>query len=152
MPEKGIHKINLRVYGLIFNEQGDILLADEIRFGMRMTKFPGGGLQPGEGLKDCLRREALEELGQEIEILEHFYTTDFFQKAWFFEDQQLISVYYKAKLKAEPAFRIASKPFDFEEEAEGVICLRYVNLSKLQESDLSFPVDKHVLKLLREKY
>jgi 8-oxo-dGTP pyrophosphatase MutT (NUDIX family) len=47
---------NIRVYGLVIR-QGKVLLTDEIRFGIPMTKFPGGGLKPGEGTVDCLRRE-----------------------------------------------------------------------------------------------
>jgi len=44
-----------------------------------MTKFPGGGLQFGEGTIDCIKREFREELGCEIGVLKHFYTTDYFQ-------------------------------------------------------------------------
>lgn len=79
---------NIRVYAIIFNANSDsILLSDEFRMGMRMSKFPGGGLHYGEGTIDCLMREAIEEFGEEIEIVSHFYTTDYFQKAFFFRRQ-----------------------------------------------------------------
>lgn len=45
---------------------------------MPMLKFPGGGLEWGEGIADALKREFKEELNAEIEIVRHFYTTDFF--------------------------------------------------------------------------
>ena len=93
-----ISQFNIRVYALIFNTNNNaVLISDEFHLNMRMTKFPGGGLDFGEGTLECLKREALEEFGQEITDLEHFYTTDYFQKAHFFENQQLISIYYKAK-------------------------------------------------------
>lgn len=60
-----ISKVNIRVYGLIFCK-GLLLITDEFRLGMPMTKFPGGGLIKGEGTIDCLKRECMEELGQEI--------------------------------------------------------------------------------------
>ena len=69
-----------------------------------MSKFPGGGMKFGEGPEDCIRREAIEELGQAIEILEHFYTTGFFQKALFYDDHQLISIYYLIRLLNETRF------------------------------------------------
>ncbi len=146
-----IKKFNIRVYGLFLNESDEILLADEERFGMQMTKFPGGGLQFGEGPVDCLKREALEEFGQEIDVLEHFYTTDFFQKALFYEDQQLISIYYFARFREAVKFRITQKAFDFTQTKGEILAFRYVSLSRLSEEDLSFPVDKHVVKLLKDK-
>ena len=78
-----IKSFNIRVYGLFVKDKTEILLADEKRFGMNMTKFPGGGLKPGESTIACLKREVKEELNQEIRIIRHFYTTDFYQKAFF---------------------------------------------------------------------
>ena len=148
---QGIEKFNIRVYALIINDKSEIVLADEERFGMQMTKFPGGGLKPGEGTIDCLKREALEEFGQEIEIIEHFYTTDFFQKALFFENQQLISIYFLARFLEKEQFRIVSEPFNFDTNKEEILSFRYVRIEDLKEDDLSFPIDKYVLKLLKEK-
>ena len=85
---------NIRVYALLINDQQEVLVTDEFRFGKEMTKFPGGGLNWGEGTIDCLHRECREELGCEIRIVKHFYTTDFFQCSAFHADHQLISIYY----------------------------------------------------------
>ncbi|NJK86737.1 MAG: NUDIX domain-containing protein [Bacteroidales bacterium] len=73
-----IFQYNVRVYGIILNNNA-VLLTDEFRHNLRMTKFPGGGLQFGEGPVECIMREAVEEFGQEVEVIEHFYTTHFFQ-------------------------------------------------------------------------
>jgi 8-oxo-dGTP diphosphatase len=146
-----ITAFNIRVYGLFVNQKNQILLADEERFEMKMTKFPGGGLHFGEGLIECLKREGLEEFGQEIEVLEHFYTTDFFQQALFFENQQLISIYYLAKFIEKEKFRIAIKPFDFKNpDKKEPLSFRYIALDNLHEEDLSFPVDRYVVKLLKK--
>ena len=71
-----IKHFNIRVYGIIINKRNEVLLSDEYLMDMKMTKFPGGGLRFGEGTIDCIRREAMEEFGQEIEIISHYYTTD----------------------------------------------------------------------------
>ena len=145
-----IEGFTVRVYGLVINKTAQILLSDEYLYDRRMTKFPGGGLEFGEGPEDCIKRESLEEFGQEIEIADHFYTTGFFQRALFFENRQLISIYYIIKFKDEPRFHISEKPFDFPEE-NGRQSFRWVKIDDLNEEDLSFPVDRYVLELLKSK-
>ena len=146
-----IKHFNIRVYALILNDGGDVLLSDEYVLGRKMTKFPGGGMHFGEGPADCIRREAMEEFGQEIEIIEHFYTTDFFQRALFYSDHQLISIYYRAKFKEPARFRISDRPFDFPALENGSQSFRWSNIEKLTSEDLSFPIDKHVLGLLKKQ-
>ncbi len=143
---------NIRVYGLLINEKSEVLLSDEFLSGMKMTKYPGGGLQFGEGPEDCLKREAIEEFGQEAEIIEHFYTTGFFQKSWFHKDHQLISIYYLIRLKEQPAFKISDVPFDFPAMENGNQSFRWKKIGDLIPSNLTFPVDRHVVCLLKKKY
>ncbi len=138
----------VRVYAIIFNERNEILISDEYVLDRYMVKFPGGGLIPGEGPEDCLKREAVEEFGQEISIISHYYTTGFYQKALFYPDHQLISIYYRAEFPETPRFRISDKKFDFEGEINGSQSFRYVSLNDLAEEDLSFPIDRYVLRLL----
>jgi 8-oxo-dGTP diphosphatase len=140
---------NIRVYAIIEDGLGNILISDEYYNDTRITKFPGGGLEFGEGTIDCLKREALEEFEQEIEVTGHFYTTDFFQKALFFEDHQLISIYYKARFKESPRFFIADKPFDFELR-NGHFSFRWVSVSELRTNDMTFPIDKVVAGMLAQ--
>ena len=83
---------NIRVYGIWINGQ-QLLVNEELIKGQTIIKLPGGGLQFGEGTVDCLKREWKEELNIDIEILGHFYTTDFFQ-ASAFDNSQVISIYY----------------------------------------------------------
>jgi 8-oxo-dGTP diphosphatase len=140
-----IQHFNIRVYAIILNDARDsILISDEFQLGMRMTKFPGGGLQFGEGTIECLKREALEEFGQEIEIIRHFYTTDFFQKALFYDDHQLISIYYVARFTEPVKFKISQKAFDFEKDVNGNQSFRWVHISEITPELFTLPVDKRV--------
>jgi 8-oxo-dGTP diphosphatase len=121
----------IRVYAIIINEQKEVLLSDEYMLDTYMTKFPGGGLQWGEGPIDCLEREAIEEFGQSIEVAGHFYTTDFFQRSQFYESSQLISIYYLAHFRDPIQFNISAKPFDFAVKANGSQSFRWAAVDKL---------------------
>ena len=128
---------------MIYN--GKVLLTDEYRLGRPMTKFPGGGLEFGEGTADCLRREFREELGQEIEIKEHIYTTDYFQPTHLLtEPQQLISIYYRVELKDYSKVSVSDKAFDFCETKEGAQSFRWLAIEELNGHDLTFPIDQKV--------
>ena len=142
----------IRVYGIILNSSDEVLVTDEFQLGMKMTKFPGGGLHFGEGTIDCLRREFREECnGQEITGITHLYTTDYFQKALFYENAQLISIYYLAELQLPLRFRISVTPFDFEQMDNGAQSFRWLDLKSATPEMLSFPVDKLVLSLLKNR-
>jgi ADP-ribose pyrophosphatase YjhB (NUDIX family) len=141
----------IRVYALILNERNEVLLSDEYVLDTLMTKFPGGGLEFGEGTIDCLKREALEEFGQPIEIISHFYTTDFFQKALFYENAQLISVYYTARFTDAIRFRVSDKLYDFPEKVNGSQSFRWKAIKNLTPDDLTFPIDKKVAEMLKRK-
>lgn len=93
-------RFNIRVYGIWIHE-GKVLVNEELIRGRQITKFPGGGLEWGEGIADCLKREWKEELGLDIDILDHFYTTDFFQLSAF-DASQVISVYYFVAAQTVP--------------------------------------------------
>lgn len=140
----------IRVYVLIINNNNEILLTDEFRLNQHMTKFPGGGMEYGESTIECLVREIKEECNnQEIKNIQHFYTTDFFQKALFYENKQLISIYYRAQLSKPLCFRISDKPFDFDISRNEFQSFRWSKIETLSEDDLSFPIDRFVLKKLK---
>ncbi len=103
----------------------------------------------GEGPADCLKREAVEEFGQEIEILSHYHTTDYFQKALFYDNAQLISIYYKVRFKEQIRFKISEVPFDFPEMVNGSQSFRWIDLRKSDKAGLTFPIDRIVFEKLQ---
>src|SRR5260221_14461614 len=128
----------IRVYGICI-ENNSVLVTDEYIYEHYITKFPGGGLQFGEGTIDCLKRELIEEAGQEIEVLEHLYTTDFFQFSIFDNAKQVISIYYLFRFINPVAFQLKDKPYDFDELKEGAQTFRWINLEDLKKEDLTLP-------------
>ncbi|NNE62853.1 MAG: NUDIX domain-containing protein, partial [Gammaproteobacteria bacterium] len=120
-----IKRFNIRVYMLLLDEnRSNVLVSDEILFGDYFTKFPGGGLEYGEGIIDCLHREAQEELGQDIEIVRQLYTTESFQPSLFKPDDQIICVYYLCRLPVNreglrsPVFQVSDQKYDFVDRRE----------------------------------
>jgi len=146
--EKAITHFNIRVYGLIINSDNQLLVTDEYCAGMFMTKFPGGGLEFGEGLTEALKREFLEECSEEIDVTGHFYTTDFFQVSAFNTAAQLISVYYTAKFSGAPQLMFATYAREGLEMVDDSQVFRWISLDTLSEDDLTWPVDKFVVSRL----
>ncbi len=144
-------KFTIRVYGLFLNDRSELLVIDEYQLDTAMTKFPGGGLEYGEGPVDCLKREAMEEMNQPIAVGEHFYTTHFFQPAFFYEEVQLLSIYYKAELLEPEHFTASKRAFDFEKKKNGNMSFRWVPLKDIRAEMFTFPVDQHVVKMILER-
>ncbi len=143
----------IRVYGIIINENNEVLISDEYQLGMKMTKFPGGGLEFGEGTIEGLKREFREECnGQEIKNICHFYTTDFFQKALFYENKQLLSIYYLAEFKNPIKFIISNNPFDFQKDKNCNQSFRWKKINNLNEDEITFPIDKFVAGKLKQQF
>ncbi|HEY0066469.1 MAG TPA: NUDIX domain-containing protein [Flavisolibacter sp.] len=150
-------RFNLRVYGIFINEQKQLLVSDELIRGKYFTKFPGGGLEFGEGTRDCLKREFMEELNLNVEVGDHIYTTDFFQESAFRPGDQIISIYYYVTPLEPLAVRLSDKEFDFDEnqlslykEKGEIETFRFVDWVKLSEDSVSLPIDKIVVRMLLE--
>ena len=152
-------KFNIRVYGILINEKKQVLVADEYVRGGLYTKFPGGGLEFGEGTRDCLKRELKEELGIEAEIGDHVYTTDFFQMSAFRPDDQIISIYYLAKQLEDLKVPIREKQFDFDENQMEIYkstgeteTFRLIDWKDFSDETVTLPIDKIVAKIIKENY
>lgn len=140
---------SVRVYGLLISEQEEVLITDERQGDFSYTKFPGGGVEFGEGIIDALKREFIEECNTSIEIVRHYYTTEMFVQSAF-DDKQIISVYYVVRLLEPFQCEIVTKPFDYDPSLNCQQSFRWVKISALHDNEITFPIDKHVLKLLKE--
>lgn len=140
-----VKRFNIRVYAIIMSGNS-IMLADESINEFSFTKFPGGGVEPGEGIADALRRELMEEGGIELMDMQHLYTTDFFQPSAFNPEEQVVSVYYRANV------RFNWNEFSSDQSQAGRkhhVRLYLTDLAALSETTLTFPIDRHVLGILR---
>ena len=150
---------NIRVYGILINEKSEVLVSDELIRGSYITKFPGGGLEFGEGTRDCLRREFQEEMNLKVEVGEHIYTTDFYQRSAFNPGHQIISIYYAVTALDEIKAPLRNKPFDFDEQQLRVYnetgeteTFRFIDWEIFSDAVVTLPIDKIVAAMLKEKY
>ncbi len=149
----------IRVYGILLNEAKQVLVSDEYIRGNYYTKFPGGGLELGEGTRDCLKREFLEEMNLNVAIGDHIYTTDFYQMSAFNPAHQILSIYYFASALEPITAPLRSKPFDFDEREMKIYELkketetfRFIDWNVFSEETVTLPIDKVVAAILKNAY
>lgn len=146
---------NVRVYGILINEKKEVLVSDELIRGMYITKFPGGGLEIGEGTRDCLIREFKEEMNLKVEITDHIYTTDFYQKSAFNPNHQIISIYYYVKALEPITIPLRNEKFDFDadqlkiyEKENEIETFRLIKWDSFSADSVTLPIDKFVVNML----
>ncbi|MFN5478437.1 MAG: NUDIX domain-containing protein [Chitinophagaceae bacterium] len=148
---------NIRVYGILITEENSVLVSDEFIRGNYYTKFPGGGLEFGEGTRDCLAREFMEEMNLKVRVGEHLYTTDFFQMSAFNPEHQIVSIYYRVHPEEPIAVPLRQKTFDFDEQQMAVYhatgeteTFRTIPLTHFGSDSVTLPIDKVVAEIVKE--
>lgn len=112
------------VTAAVIRREGRILIAqravdDELPL---LWEFPGGKLEPGETLEECIRREMQEELGVEIRVTGILSTS-----LYHFDDKEIHFTVYNAEItKGEPALYVHND-------------LRWVKPSELKDYDFMPP-------------
>ncbi|MDI9364750.1 MAG: NUDIX domain-containing protein [Flavobacterium sp.] len=146
---------SVRVYGILIDKLNRVLVSDEYIRGNYFTKFPGGGLEFGEGTRDCLKREFMEETGLDVTVGNHIYTTDIFQISAFNSRHQIISIYYYVHSNIPTDIEVKTTKFDFATEAINnpngqAEVRRWIPLETLTETDVDLPLDKIVVGMLKK--
>jgi 8-oxo-dGTP diphosphatase len=149
--------ISVRVYGILINEARQVLVSDEFIRGNYFTKFPGGGLEIGEGTRDCLAREFMEEMNLKVATGDHIYTTDIYQQSAFNAAHQILSIYYSATALEAITVPLRTKPFDFDdqqlriyENTKQIETFRFIDWDDFTEASVTLPLDKIVAGLVKQ--
>lgn len=135
---ENIKAINVRVYALLIKDDA-LMFLKEMYAGNQLLKLPGGGLELGEGPKQTLEREFMEELNLKIEVKEHFYTQDFFIQSRLTPEKQLLTIYYKVECKNFTTLKIKEK---------GIEEIVWIPLQELKPENIPLPVDRVVIEKL----
>lgn len=107
---------------VIWNQQGQILIDRRLMQGTMggLWEFPGGKIESGETVQECIQREIHEELGIEIEVADHLITIDHIYSNL----HVTLKVYHCHHLSGVP------QPIECDE-------IRWVNLDELDQ--FTFP-------------
>lgn len=156
---KRLAMFNVRVYGILINKDEQLLVSDEYIRGEYYTKFPGGGLEFGEGTRECLKREFKEEMDLSVNVGAHLYTTDFYQQSAFNPKHQIISIYYYVNPLEPITFPLTSNKNDFTneqlkiyEKESKIETFRFIDLQHFSIEDVTLPIDKIVAEILLMNY
>jgi len=144
------NQFNIRVYGLLVNSSNEVLVVDEYIKDELITKFPGGGLEFGEGIKECLIREFIEETGNKVKVGELFFVNENFVPSFFNKKQQIISFYYLVTASKKFTINYEAKEFEFEEYNDDIQGFRWLPIKKLKVAEFDLPIDKMVVKKLKK--
>ncbi|HQQ94126.1 MAG TPA: NUDIX domain-containing protein [Bacteroidia bacterium] len=135
----------IRVYGILIHNNA-VLVSDETIAGKHVTKFPGGGLEFGEGTLECLEREFYEELNLKINVTGHFYTTDFYVPSAFDPSIQVISIYYLVDPVNTDKLQ---NPRSHTDEKQ---TFRWIQLDHMRDLDFTLVIDKRVANMIIERF
>ena len=118
-------------------------MASEYLKGFGFTKFPGGGLEPGESLPQAVEREFQEELALAVQATRHLHTTQELYESAFAPGVQVIAVYYEVETtEALPPFPTG---YHAAPEVEGSEAFFWLPLKELKPQLLTFPTDRAFL-------
>lgn len=130
---------NIRAYGLLVNPENQVLLSDEREYGQEFTKFPGGGVELGEGVEDALIREFEEECGITVRIVRHVHTTQHLVLSSF-NDSQVIAIYYLVEATPGDLKKISLDALP--DHGEPVQAFRWLPVKDFNIQELTFEIDR----------
>lgn len=141
LPEK----FNIRVYGFWIKNNA-VLCCREKHGHKQYYKFPGGGLNFGEGIVECLHREFVEETGVQLSNTRLFFVNEHYQQSAFNPLDQLISIYFIVESPSEVSGQTV---IEYRNGIAWEIESEWRNILELDPQELTFPVDKLALEKLK---
>ena len=120
---------------VIQNLQGQILIDRRPNRGLMggLWEFPGGKVEQGETVTECIKREIQEELGIEIEVGEHLITIEHTYSQF----QVTLTVHYCSHIRGVP------QPLECDE-------IRWVSLAEIDQ--FTFPeANAQIITALRQR-
>lgn len=134
-----MNRFNIRVYGVLLNENNELLLSKETYKGKAFTKFPGGGLCLGESLPAGLMREFEEECDLSVSVKKLLFVTETLVPSAF-DDSQVIGVYYLVEANFESLKNLRMKNLDVENNSTQSFF--WYDWKEMNEDKLDFQMDQ----------
>ncbi|MGE0568392.1 MAG: NUDIX hydrolase, partial [Bacteroidia bacterium] len=98
---------------------------------------------------ECVKREFAEEVDIDIEVIAHFYTTDFFVESAFNNKQQIMSINNLVGTDEVEKIKVTHKPHDYEKK-DGAQSFRWISLKCIDKNDFTFIIDQKIGQMLSQ--
>lgn len=138
-------KRTVRVYGFLENAQGQVLVSAERFRGKPLVKYPGGGVEWGEGIREALVREFQEELHLDIEVGELVFFNEFPVISAFDPKVQVFSFFYCVSAVGPLSFATHSTVAVPDEDGERAV---WVSKAELANVPFTYPIEQEATKAL----
>lgn len=136
-------KRTVRVYGFLEDAQGRVLVSAERFRGKPLVKYPGGGVEWGEGIREALVREFQEELQLDIEVGELVFFNEFPVISAFDPDYQVFSFFYRVTAVGPMAFATHSTVAVPDVDGERAV---WVSKAELAHVPFTYPIEQEATK------
>lgn len=130
LKKEDITETVVRVKMLIINSKNEVLLG----FCHKTYQFPGGHLEDGESLTDCVIREVKEETGIELTLdqAKQFFVIRHYNKNYHGTGENRCSEIYYFEIRTDEVYDLSKVDYT-ENEKDGKFELKYINLDKVEE-------------------
>lgn len=142
LKDEDINERTVRARAIIINSDNEVLMC--YSNGLSHYEFPGGHLEPGETLLDCLKREVREETGIKIETeeIEPFFSIKYYCKNYHATSKnRLVEIYYFIVSTAQKYDR-SQIELSTNEQKQNYVCY-YIPINNLKKLLM---VNKHTTK------
>lgn len=130
LKDNEIDEVVTRVKVLLINSNNELLLG----LSHGTYQFPGGHLEEGEELSECVKRELLEETGININTdgLVPFFLIKHYNKNYRNTNKNRLSLIYYYVINTDEVYHLENTHYT-KEEQDGNFTLKYVNISAVEE-------------------
>lgn len=130
LTKEDITETVTRVKMILVNSKNQVLLG----FSHKTYQFPGGHLEEGETLVDCVIREVKEETGIELTLneAEPFFVLRHYSKNYCDSGENRNSEIYYYAIKTDAKYDLSKMNYT-DYEKEGNFELRYIDLENVEE-------------------
>lgn len=134
-------KIRIRI-AVVIPKDDEILLVRHVKGNRQYWLIPGGGIDFGETIEDCARRELKEETNKDIKLLKLLFVSESVSKEY---DRHLVNLFFLGHV-FNPDEPLEVKGDERVHEA------RYVPVDKLGEIELHPPVATFLKKAFKNNF
>lgn len=136
-------KRTVRVYGFLENAQGQVLVSAERFRGQPLVKYPGGGVEWGEGIREALVREFQEELQLDVVVEDLVFFNEFPVISAFDPEVQVFSFFYRVSAVGPMSFATHPDVSVPDEDGERAV---WVSKAELTHVPFSFLIEQEATK------